>query len=116
MEPSENQLLLLRNIVHLLRDTVKDLNLFRYNPMQYDQNYSAPWDKVNPQDKVILKNVEMIDQVVVPIFKDLGIHDLIWAGENPYAGMNQGIRRWMNDFVSQYMRLNFLMDPDNFPN
>ena len=112
MEPSTRQITTLNNILPLLKETVTELNLFRYYPMQYDRKYSSPFDKVNPHDKVMLNDVERIDQVITPIFKDLGIHGVIWQGVNPYKSKSNS---FMEEFVTLYMKLNFLMDPDNFP-
>ena len=129
MEPSARQITALKGILPLLKETVSDLNLSRYYPLQYDRKYSLPFDKVNPHDKVMLSNVEKTDHVITPIFKELGIHDVIWQGINPYKGSSnsfdvfwKGINPYkgssnsfMEAFVTLYMRLNFLMDPDNFP-
>jgi len=112
MEPSARQITELKGILPLLKETVSDLNLLRYYPLQYDRKYSLPFDKVNPHDKVMLNNVEKIDQVISPIFKALGIHAVIWQGINPYKGNSNS---FMEEFVTLYMKLNFLMDPDNFP-
>jgi hypothetical protein len=112
MEPSPRQISALKGILPLLKETVSDLNLFRYYPLQYDQKYSSPFDKVNPHDKVMLNDVEKIDQVITPVFKELGILGVIWQGVNPYKNKSN---LFMEEFVSLYMKLNFLMDPDNFP-
>lgn len=112
MEPSARQISALKGILPLLQETVSDLNLSRYYPLQYDRKYSSPFDKVNPHDKVMLSNVEKTDYVITPIFKELGILGVIWQGINPYKGNSNS---FMEEFVTLYMKLNFLMDPDNFP-
>lgn len=112
MEPSARQISALKGILPPLQETVSDLNLSRYYPLQYDRKYSSPFDKVNPHDKVMLSNVEKIDYVITPIFKELGILAVIWQGINPYKGNSNS---FMEEFVTLYMKLNFLMDPDNFP-
>jgi hypothetical protein len=112
MEPLAIQIATLKEILPLLKETVSELNLFRYYPMQYDSKYSLPNDKVNPHDKVMMNDVKIIDMVITPIFKELGIFDFIWSGFNPYKVKSNS---FMEGFVTLYMKLNFLLDPDNFP-
>ena len=112
MEPSAIQIAALKEILPLLKETVSDLNLSRYYPLQYDRKYSLPFDKVNPHLIVMLSNVERIHQFISPIFKDLGILAVIWQGINPYE---DSTNTFLDEFITIYMRLNFLMDPDNFP-
>jgi predicted transposase/invertase (TIGR01784 family) len=42
----------------------------------------------------------------------IGIFDFIWSGFNPYKVKSNS---FMEGFVTLYMKLNFLLDPDNFP-
>jgi len=112
MNNTKEQISKLEPIVPLLESAVKDLELLRYHPFQYDSMYSSFGDAVNPHDDILKRNINKIDKLITPILKELGIYEAVLVGQNPFGG--SGIKA-LDRSIELFQRMNFLLDPDNFP-